>query len=560
MRGFDSYLKGVRSGRLLVGEKIRQAVERHYADLENPNFYFDRVAAQRAIDFFSFCTHFKGEKAGQELILEPWQRWVVGSLYGWKRKNGKRKYTEGYVEVPKKNGKTILASGIGLYGFLADGEKGADVVAAAYTTEQAKLCLDGAKDMVKNSPYLKELVQLYEHRMVRPSTKSKFFAVSHDPRNTEGKGGSTIIIDEYHVHKKDELKDSLRTGQMARANPMMFTITTAGSDRQGPCYKFREHLTNVLKGQFSLDNIFICIYDLDDGDDWTDEKNWAKANPNLNVSVDLDGLRDAFDLACISGQKEVEFKTKHLNYWVDAAEVWIKDADWMGQVDLEKKFLVPQKKIYAGLDLATTQDYSAFSLFSEIDHEKFYLKTWYWICEDQYKNRVASMPALREWRKQPFLRVCPGNSVDLEIIHQDIKKIWEEYQIHMMAFDRYKADAVTQPLTIEMGTVNNAAGKPVDRVQGFGQNIGTMNAPTKELERMVLEKKIFHDGNPITRWMLGNVSLKMDHNGNIKPDKAASSEKIDGIIASVMAIGMWLDNNYTPVFRSKYEDEGIFRM
>lgn len=507
--------------------------------------------------FFEYLSLSKGTV--QSFKLENWQKFIICSLFGWKRFDvvtGKflRLYTEAYVEVAKKNGKTTLASGIALYLLLADREPGSEVYVAAFTRDQANICFREAKNMLLQSPTVlnKTGARIFSKAITVPSTFSDFQAVSHDAKNTEGKNSHGVILDEYHVHRTDEVKNSLSSGSAAREQPLMFVITTAGFDRQGPCYKHRTDLLRVLDGHVELDHIFITIFAIDEEDDWNDEACWHKANPNLGVSVRLEKLRDDFKLAQQSGTKEVDFKTKHLNQWVDAAEVWIKDKEWMDCLDLEKKFL-PDKKIFGGMDFATIQDFCACALLSEIADDEFVFRCWFWISQQQYDDRRLTMPNIKKWRDDGWLSVCPGNTIDLGIVHRDIKKIFTENKIFMAGYDNFKSDPITQPLTEEFGQVMGPEKKYVDRIQPYGQSMKYMSAPTKEFERMVRQKKVFHDGNPVFRWMLGNVTLYRDSEDNYKPDKGRSSEKIDGPVAGVIATGMWLDNRLMQPYKSVYE-------
>ena len=558
MEGFDRYIEGVSSGAVLVGEEIRLAVQRHYALCENEKYFFDRVAANRAIKFFDFLSLSKGAKGGTGFILEDWQQFIVGSIFGWMRKDtGFRLYKEAYVEVAKKNGKTTLASGVALYMLLLDKENGADVFVAAYSREQATICFGEAKNMLSKSKILLDTlkIKLFRNNINVPSTFSQMFAVSNEANNTEGKNAHCTILDEYHVHKTDKVKNSLATGSIARKQPLLFIITTAGTSRTSPCYYHRTNLLKVLKGQAELDGVFISIFALDPDDNWQDERVWYKANPNLNVSVNLHALREEYKAALLSGTKEADFKTKHLNQWVDSADIWIRDRDWQECEDVEKKYLEssgPEVRKYGGIDIATTQDYCAFSVFWEFE-KKFYCRVFYWICERQYEERKLRLPSLMDWRKNGWLRVLPGNSVDLEAVREDIERISEEMGVDMIAFDRYKADAMIQQLIVNMGETYDVDNKSVNRVLAFGQNIGNMSAPTKELERLVIEKKLLHDGSPLTRWMVGNVTLKRDHNENVKPDREESTEKIDGVIAMVEALAMWLNNNFEQSKYSTYD-------
>lgn len=556
MKGFEKYVKGISDGSIPAGRLTKLAIERHINDLKNGHntgYYFDKAEAQRCIDFFDYLSLSKGDKAGQSFKLEPWQEFIIGSVFGWKKANGKRRFTEAYVEVAKKNGKTTMSSGIALLGLVADGEPGAEVYAAAYTRDQARICFGEAKEMVLSSEYLQDYIQAYANKLVVGSTASSFGAVSHEARTTEGKNSHVVIFDEYHVHKTDEVKESLRSGMAARTQPLFFIITTAGTDLTSPCYDYRRNLVNMLEGKVNYEDTFAIIYNMDDGDDWKDPKNWHKSNPNLNVSVQLDFLLSDFKKAEIGGSKEADFKTKHLNCWVGSAETWIKNDDWIKCINTKP---VEVQTWYGGLDLANTKDYTAFSLFGLASNGKYRLKTWYWICEAQFDERAAKMPDLYRWREKGLVKVIPGNVIDKAYVVNDIRDILTKHNVHSIGYDRYGFDSPMIQLQQELGLID---GTDTFRLCEFNQSTRSMSAPSKQFEVEVMKGNLEHDGNEITTWMLGNVLLRTDAEGNYKPDKARSNEKIDGVVASIMALGQYLTFNFEPSEApSIYETEEVF--
>jgi phage terminase large subunit-like protein len=328
----------------------------------------------------------------------------------------------------------------------------------------------------------------------------------------------------------------MKSGMGARRQPLLFTITTAGFNRFSPCYNQRKLVENVLDGVIEQDNLFGMIYTLDEDDDWKDEKVWIKANPNMGVSVSEKWLRNEIERADADNTQLVPVMTKNLNVWTDAAETWIKDADWMA-CDIGALPDLTGKECYGGLDLASTRDITALVLqFPDVNGKRQILPI-FWMPEMNYQERVERDKVNYDvWIREGFIRITPGNVTDYDFIKADILKMAKQYQIRNIAYDRWNASQLVIDL-IEEGL----------KMESFGQGYGSMSAPTKELNKMVLKKNLNHAGNPVLRWMCKNVSIKRDPADNIKIDKNAAQEKVDGMVALVMAIGVELkgDNKKT---------------
>lgn len=552
------YAEDVRSGKVVVSRYVKLAVDRFYHDLETAKsrgYYFSETAASKALHFFDFLVLTKGitpDDVPKEQVnpdgsikfaLAPWQAFIIANLFGWKKiSDNKRRFTEAYVAIPKKNGKTTKASGIANLMLFADNEPGPEVYLAAYTRDQANICFDESVTQIKGSPALKKRANLLKHS-VTTSVRGKMMAVSHDADNTEGKNSHCVILDEYHVHKSDKVKNSLQSGMAARKQPLLFIITTAGFNKQGPCYKYQEMCINMLEGRIELDNVFAIIYGIDEGDDWKDEKTWVKANPNLGISVQMDYLRREFKKALQSGSKEVDFKTKHLNLWVDAEVTWIQAEIWKGMSSPE--FDPPSDAVcYAGLDLGRSNDMAAFSLFFP---EYNYITTRYYVAEDAAQYAARAGIDYLDWINDGHLIATPGKTTDYDYILRDIIESAEKYDLRFLGYDPYSSQYFRDKLSDELGTTY--AGKIQEdgfvkfgehkKVQPFRQGFISMGPPTRSFEERCLNLQLKHDGNPITGWMLSNVVLDQDAAGNIKPAKDKSKDKIDGVVAMVMAIGMY---------------------
>lgn len=528
----ETYIKNVVSGSKVAGELEILSVKRHLSDLENSaktGYYFNKNAALKAFAFFSLLRHSKGEFAGRPFELSDWQMFIVWCLFGWMRSDGSRRFRYAYVEVARKNGKTTFAAAIALYMLVLDGEDGAEVYMAATTRGQARICWTEARNMVGKSSALTKKIQRWSHAMTMESTLSKMEPLSRDSDKLDGLNPHFAVIDEFHAHKTDDLYNVLKSATGARRQPMLFTITTAGFDKLGPCFSMRKTYIDILKGIKEQENTFVIIFTLDEVDDWKDPKNWGKSNPNLGVSVKAEYLNEEFNSAVNrGGSEEVNFKTKNLNVWVDAPTVWIQDElvvscrhgvtdeDLIGQV------------CYAGLDLASHVDITALALYFP---ELKAVKVHYWIPEAKVEEESDRVDYKR-WVAQGRIFTTEGNVIDIDTHVDQIYEIVKRYNCRNIAFDPAKA---------YHGTIQGLQKKGLNQVlDEFDQGIRSMSEPTRELERMVTGGEIDLMGDPVLRWMFRNAVAVKDANDNIKLHKAKSQNKIDGLIAVVNAIGGYM--------------------
>jgi phage terminase large subunit-like protein len=543
------YAGDVRSGRIPAGEFIRLAIERHYKDMERADdvkLRFNKDLAEIALEFFNLISLSKGETDGGPFICSPWQAFAVVSLFGWQswdeeKRRWKRRFREAYIEIPKKNGKTSWGAAIGLLMQFFDGENGPEVYSAAFTRDQALQCFDEAKAMVERSAALRNHAKVSQWNILYKKNRGKFAPVSHDKRTTEGKNPHAVILDEYHVHENDGVRNSLQTGMAARKQPLFFIITTAGDNKLGPCYKYREICINVLKGKSKLDQSFILIYGIDKDDDWNDETTWRKANPNLGISVEMDYLRGAYQAAKLSGTKEVDFKTKHLNQWVDAAVTWIPSEIW--DALSKPTYKIPEgSAFYGGLDLGWSRDIASYAMYFP---EQKHLRVLHYCSEEAAEYAVKSGIEYKDWINEGFLIATEGKTTNYKFILKDILDSATEYNLHILGYDQYSAQMLKQELIDELGTTYAVKvkedGTPDyrhhNKVQAFRQGFLSMGPAVSLFEEMIINGEITHDGNPITAWMLGNVAVESDAAGNRKLSKKKSKEKIDGIVAAIMAVG-----------------------
>ncbi|MCE6992091.1 terminase large subunit [Dyadobacter sp. CY323] len=543
------YADDIRSGKIPACKYVRLAVEKYHdqqARSEELGIIWDEKAAQRVLSFIELLCFTAGSEAGKPFKLEGWQSFLVANLFGWKKYDSTdnqfyRVYRECYCEIPKKNGKTELGAAIAIYMLVADKEDGAQVYTAAYTRDQARLCFNAAQRMVKKSPFVKKRVRSLTNNMSVPESFSTMSAISHDAGNSEGKNTHCAIYDEFHVHLTDDLKMSLESGMASRKQPILFTPTTAGSNKQAPCYKFRQTCINILEGRSNISDTFALIFTIDEDDDWNEEATWWKANPNLGVSKQLEYLRNKYKKAKENGREEVDFKTKQLNLWVDAAITWLKEKYWDACSDPLDD--IPLDAVcYGGVDLGETSDFTAYSKYFP-DYN--YVTTRYYVPEETAEYAARFGIDYKQWANDGFMVLTPGKTTDHEWLKQDIYEDASKYDMRFISMDPWHAAMLKLQLEEELGTTYAAIRREDgsldfdyhSKVQTYKQAAANMSPPTKQFEEIVMNGTLRHDGNPISAWMLKNVALHKDAIGNIRPDKAKSRDKIDGIVAKIIAIG-----------------------
>ncbi len=546
----EIYAEQVLNGEILTCELVQLAVKRYFADIDNAlerGWYFDRKAAARTIKFIESLKHTKGEWAGQRFKLEPWQQFVVWNIFGWKLADGTRRFRYVYIEIARKNGKTALSAGIGLYMLFADGESRPEVYSAATVKDQAKICFADAVEIVKATD-LKNYLTPYRNSIVYELKGGTFKPLSSDYGTHDGLNPSCGIIDEFHAHKDSGMFDVIKSAFGARRQPLMFIITTAGFNKSGACYAYRDNVIKILRGINQDDALFGMIYTLDKNEEWDIPKMWVKSNPNLGVSLSVDYLADQVKDAKNRPEAVRNVMTKNVNLWVDAEKTWILDEKWMqcvGSTTLED---LRGCDCWGGLDLSNVSDITAFVLLFN-ENDKFQLLPFFWIPEEKMLEKVRKENINYDhWVREGFVKVTPGNVTDYDFVQADILRIIADYNLKSTAYDRWNSSQTIINLTDEGLTFNP-----------FGQGYGSMSAPTKQFEALVLSERVEHFGNPVLRWMLSSTLIKTDPAGNIKPDKEKSTQKIDGIVSSIMALGEWMtaqaDDDSNP-----YNDRGLLTL
>lgn len=515
-----------------------------------PTSHYDKKKADRAVTFIENLCHTKGKWAGTPFWLLPWQEQLIRDIFGIVKTDGNRQFRTAFVEICKKVGKSELAAAIALYLLYADNEPSAEVYGAAADRQQASIVFDVAKQMVEMSPALMKRSKLMgaTKRIVNYGNAGYYQVLSAEVGGKHGFSVSGLVFDEIHTQPNRQLYDVLTKGSSdARQNPLHFIITTAGNDRHSIAYELHTKAVDILEGRRVDPTFYPVVYGLKDDEDWEDEANWYKVNPSLGYTVDVERLRDAYREAKQNPADEITFKWLRCNMWVSSTVAWIPDAIYMRGNEPIDMASLEGRDCYAGLDLSSTGDITALVLIfpPRDEDEKFVLLPYFWIPEETIPRRVkANSVPYDIWEKQGYIMSTEGNVIHYDFIEKFIMDLSEKYHILEIAVDRWNATHVIQNLED-----NGLTMVP------FGQGFASMSAPTKEFYRLLMEGKIIHGGHPVMRWMAGNVVVDTDPAGNIKATKAKSKEKIDGIVAAIMALDRAV--RHEGESRSVYDTRGI---
>ncbi len=542
----DAYIKSVLTGKISAGKYVKLAVERQVRDLEEGagrGLRFDPAAAERVCTFFErYLRHSKGVWAGKPFKLEPWECFILWVIFGWKREDGTRRFRVAYDSVARKNGKSTIGAGVGLYLLIADQEEGAEVYSAATKRDQAKIVFDEAYRMVKASPDLRKFANPLRNNINVPRLNAKYEPLGRDSDTMDGLNVHGVVIDELHAHKDREVWDILETAKGARAQPLTFVITTAGFDTESICHEEDEYSRRVLEGEIEDDERFVFIASIDEGDSWQDEDCWPKANPNLGISPSWEFLRAQAKKARETPAFENNFRRLLLNEWTQQSERWLRLDLWdksMGEVVADE---LAGLECYAGLDLANTVDIAALVLVFPVE-EAFKVRPFFWIPGEDIRERGKRDKVPYEtWVREGLITATPGDVVDYSRIREDMLDLRSHYTFREIAYDPWNALHLVGELEDAFNFVE------------VRQGYKTMGPAMKELLRLVTEGRVEHGGHPVLRWMAGNLMVKQDSNGNWMPDKKSSAKKIDGMVALTMALYRATLHLEGP---SVYEERGI---
>lgn len=512
--------------------------------------HYDKGAADYAVAFIEALCHTKGTWAGKPFELIDWQEQIIRDLFGILKPNGYRQFNTAYVEIPKKQGKSELAAAVAILLTCGDGEERAEVYGCAADRQQASIVFDVAADMVSMCPALAKRVKIQKSmkRMIYLPTNSFYQVLSAEAYSKHGFNIHGVIFDELHTQPDRKLYDVMTKGSGdARMQPMYFNITTAGTDTNSICYEIHQKAKDIIAGRKIDTTFYPVIYGADEDEDWTSPEVWKKANPSLGITVGMDKVEVACESARQNPGEENAFRQLRLNQWVKQSVRWMPMEKWdecsfaVRPEDLEGRVC------YGGLDLSSTTDITAFVLVfpPEDEEDKYYILPYFWIPEETMELRVKRDHVPYDiWHKQGFLETTEGNVVHYGYIEKFIEVLGEKYNIREIAFDRWGATQMVQNLE-GMGFT----------VVPFGQGYKDMSPPTKELMKLTLEGRIAHGGHKVLRWMMDNVFVRQDPAGNIKMDKEKSTEKIDGAVATVMALDRAIRNEGSD--GSVYDDRGI---
>lgn len=526
------YAADILGGKIPACKWVKLVVDRQLADLkkyvgDRSLYVFDENEANRVCKFIELLTHTKGELAGTRIHLEPWQVFILTTVFGWlRRADGGRRYRRAYVEVSRGNGKSTLCSGIGLYCLLADREGGAEVYSFATTRDQAKIVFGDAKVMAeRNAPLRNKFgLQVLANALYVPTSNSTFQAKSAEGSTLDGLNTHLAIIDELHAHKTRAVYDVVETSTGKRKNSLMFVITTAGFDTSGICYEVRTMVTKVLEKSVVDETQFGIIYGLDEGDDWTTVEALEKANPNWGISVRPEIITSLMKKAIALPSAVNNFKTKHLNIWCSASSAWMDMQAWeAGEINVDRSDFEGQP-CYIGLDVGAKNDVTAKVLLFPVG-KSFVVFADFYLPEAAVEKSTNSQ--YRGWVEEGWITQSGGAMTDLARIEEDIRDDLSRFDVKGIAYDPWNA--------LQLATNLGNDGAPMVEYRNTVQNFSD---PMKSLEALVQDKRVNHDGNPVLRWMMGNVVAKLDAKDNIFPRKERYENKIDGVVALIMALGI----------------------
>lgn len=555
----NKYARDVVAGKVDACKWVRLCCQRHLDDLASSKgkgfkWKFNKAEAERVCAFVELLPHTKGKWAREKrrLKLEPWQKFIFCCVFGWvSKKTGLRRFREVYCEIPRKNGKSVVAAGVALYMLCADREFGAEVYCGATTEKQAWEVFRPARLMMLKTPDLIEAagVEVNARSLAIPEDGSRLEPIIGDPG--DGSSPSCSLIDEYHEHDSDDLYETMLTGMGAREQPLIFTITTSGSNIAGPCYEKRKQVCAMLDKTVANDEIFGLIYTLDEEDDWRDLQALKKANPNYGVSIFPDNLQRDLADAIRYPSRQNGFKTKHCNLWVNAKMAWLNQLDW-------DRAAVPGlslddfkgRSCYAGIDLASKCDIADIAVvFREKDDAGRDLWTFFnrhYLPEGAVQGDGPNQEAYERWVIEGHLITTEGEELDFDVIREDTKDIAGAHQVEEIAYDKWRATQLAHQLMRDGAEVVEVGG-----------GIQTMNLAMRELEAALVSGRVRHNGDPVLAWMASNV-VAHEYKGCITPTKESSPKKIDGMVAILMAMSRaLLADGVAPSVLDTLEDDDL---
>lgn len=544
MTKHQRYINDILSGKVNHGEWILKLVQWHVKEVaESTKYEYSQSHADRYVNFIEKLVFTQGKWAGKPFLLEDWQAFFVSMIFGWVDKTTKlRRFKQVTLNVPKKNGKTELGAAIALACSYLDKDERGQIIMAATAQDQAALCFEAAKAIIKKIPELLSRYTLRQYRLICNRNQTFIRYISSEADSTEGMGASVVIFDEEHLQVTNELRDNLKSGMGAREQPLFISISTAGTDKTAPYYKHLDNCKKILNGIIEDGSHLILIYAAPEPAsgkvDWDNPEVWQIANPNWGVSVIEENFLVDFTEAKNDVSKQPNFITKKLNIWADSASVWIDHKYWISLSHGKNLEDFEGEECYLGLDLGQTGDFSALAIMFMLN-EKFYIFTKFWIPEEMAGKRTkADGLKFTNWAREGHIILTEGNATDYDTIEEDIGRLSSRFTIKSLSYDVAYASMLITRLKNDWG-VNCVP---------FKQGITSVSGPTKQIHEWILKGELLHDNNPVMNWMVSNVYIFTDDaNGNCKVHKGKSKNKVDGVTALVNAVGDYLidySNNY----------------
>lgn len=532
---YKSYAENVIDGKEIAGELIKLACTRYLSFFDREDMYFDSKAADKVVNFIAKLKHFTGSHNRKPFILEDWQRWMVYAMYGFKwKKDDTRVCKTAYIEVGRKNGKSALVSALCLYHLIADGENNASVILAANSAKQAGLCFGMASNFLSGVDPKGKFFKRYRDSIKFPHTKSELHIVAADASKLDGLNASMFVCDELHEAPDGKVWNVLETSQGMRQQPLAVAITTSGFNRSSFCYEMRTSNVEVLYGKKQEDSTFCAIYTIDKDDDpfTEDETVYKKANPNLDVTIKSDYLTNQLRKAKNNPTLQTSVLTKLFNMWLSSSEEWIAAKYiFKSQKTFDLSELADDYFAYIGVDLAATSDLTCISVMIPADG-KYYFKNYYFLPSEQLQVN-PNRELYQLWQRQGYLTVTTGNVTDYDAVLNEIMRLNQTIQITQISYDAWNATQFAI----------NATENGLPMIP-FAQSIASLNRPTKELARLILGGNVIIYENPIDRFCFLNVVIKRDYNDNERPAKETYNNKIDGVMAMIMALGGYLTSEH----------------
>lgn len=526
---YIKYPTDVVNNKIVAGKLIKLACFKYLQRFERDDMYFNSERVDKIVNRISQLKFFEGSVANKNVFLEPWQFWIICSIYGWYWKhNNKRVTRTAYIQVARKNSKSTLCACLGFIGLLE--EQGAEVDFIANDRKQAKILFSMTSNMIKKFDPKQDIFKVLRDEIRFNTTNSHILVHSADAGTKDGFNSSLFICDEFGAAKNNALYSVFKSSQMARQNPLGIVITTAGLDLTSPCYDMRRTCIEVLMGTKQDESDFAAIYELDENDDWTDKRNWLKCNPNLGASVSEEALEIEVQKALNNTSVRNEVMTKNFNKWCSSVDVWIPEENILECTHNEDWREYTNSQCYVSVDLAAVSDLTAVSLMVK-NEDKYKFWTWYFLPETELDNNVNS-DKYRKWYNEGYLLVTPGNVTDYQYILNKIMEINQYLYIEGIYYDTWNSTQFAI----------NATEQNLNMCP-FSQSIGHFNRGTKELERLLKCKQALIEYNPITLWCFRNVELKQDWSQNVKPVKKGDKmSKIDGVITHIQCLGGYLES------------------